>query len=50
MISKSIRFKEATMKWIEKKAKQIGIKSTTLIRIIVEREEQKDKIEKRLGM
>ena len=48
MITKCIRFKETTMKWIEKKAKNFGIKPTTMIRIMIEREEQKEKTEKRL--
>lgn len=48
MIAKSIRFKETTMKWVEKKANELGVKPTTMIRIMIEREEQKEKLEKRL--
>jgi DNA-binding XRE family transcriptional regulator len=48
VIAKCIRFKETTMKWVEKKAKELGVKPTTMIRIMIEREEQKEKLEKRL--
>ena len=48
MIAKCIRFKETTMKWVEKKAKELGVKPTTMIRILIEHEEQKEKLEKRL--
>lgn len=48
MKTKSVRLRNSTIKYIEKLAQAEDVKPTTMIRLILEREEFKEKIKKEL--
>lgn len=46
MITKQVRLKPSTTKWIEDQAKKEGLTFSTMLRTILEREEFRDEIVK----
>ena len=47
MITKQVRLKPSTTKWIEDQAKKEGLTFSTMLRTILEREEFRDEITKK---